>query len=181
MKLIATVSLTLCLGLAPGLALAQKAQHAHQHGIAELDVAVDASEVTLQLEMPLDSLVGFERAPRNDAERQAAAAALAKARDGASLFRFDTASGCTLKQAEVDADVLEPGAKAGASQGGDGHADLDATYVFTCAMPSKLGLLDVRLFDVFKRLERVHVQAALPSGQRKATLRRGTTRVALTK
>ncbi|HMR69005.1 MAG TPA: DUF2796 domain-containing protein, partial [Rubrivivax sp.] len=55
---------------------------------------------------------------------------------------------------------------------GDGHADLDATYTFACAQPARLATLEVGLFDAFRRVERVEVQAALPQGQRKAVLRR---------
>ena len=33
---------------------------AHQHGVVKLNLAVDAASVTLQMEAPLDSLVGFD-------------------------------------------------------------------------------------------------------------------------
>ena len=61
--------------LAAGLAataLPAWAAKAHQHGVARLDVAVEATRVTLYLDTPLDNLLGFERAPRTDAERKAA-------------------------------------------------------------------------------------------------------------
>ena len=78
----------------------------HQHGAMKLGVAVEGADVTLVVEMPLDGLVGFERAPRTDAERKAAAAALATMRDGAALFRLDAAAQCTLASAKVAAPVL---------------------------------------------------------------------------
>ena len=40
---------------------------------------------------------------------------------------------------------------------------------FRCAQPSRVALLDVLLFDAFKRID---VQAVLPQGQSKAVLRR---------
>lgn len=43
------------------------AGEAHQHGVARLDIAVDAGRISLQRDSPLDKLLGFERAPRNDA------------------------------------------------------------------------------------------------------------------
>ncbi len=153
------------LAFACGVAVAGKA---HQHGVVKLDVAVDGGEVSLVVEMPLDNLVGFERAPRTDAERKTAAAALARMRDGASLFRFDAEAQCVLGHSEAAAPVLE---QAGAAGGQDGHADLDATYVFRCAAPARLATLEVLLFDAFRRIERIEVQAVLPHGQRKAVLR----------
>jgi hypothetical protein len=171
---------------------------AHQHGAVTLDVAVEAAEVSLSVEMPLDSLVGFERAPRTQAERQAAAAALAKMRDGGALFRFDAAAQCTLASAKVEAPVLEPAAQtttqpptqtttqptthptAKPAAAGE-HADLDASYAFRCAQPVRLASLEVLLFDAFPRVERIDVQAVLPHGQRKVVLRRAARTVRLAK
>jgi len=127
------------------------------------------------LEMPLDGLVGFERAPRTDAERQAADAALARLRAGGSLFRIDGAAGCTFAKAEVKADVLT----AGAAMPADGHADVDASVEFSCVDGHKAGFVEVGLFDAFARLQRVDVQAVTRKGQLKATLRRGSTRLPL--
>jgi hypothetical protein len=144
-----------------------RAAKPHEHGAVTMDVAVEGGNVNINVELPLDSLVGFERAPRNDAERKAAADALARLRDGAKLFRLDAAAQCTLGSAKVEAPVLEQGAPAK-----DGHADADASYVFSCAQPASLTTLEVLLFDAFRRIERVQVQAALPRGQRKVVLRR---------
>lgn len=162
---LAVLGLALC-----GAAFAGKA---HQHGVARLDLAVDGGAVTVAVEMPLDGLVGFERAPRTDAERQAAAAALARMRDGGALLRFDAAAQCRLVESRVQAPMLEtPAAAAPNGQSGDGHADLDASYTFACARPARLATLELMLFESFERIERVEVQAALPLGQRKAVLRR---------
>ena len=74
-----------------------------------------------------------------------------------------------LASATVTAPVLEQAAAADAKKE---HADLDATYVFKCAQPARLTALEVLLFDAFKRVERIDVQAVLPQGQTKAVLRR---------
>lgn len=155
-----------------GSALAQKA---HVHGMAQLAVAVEGPLLSITLEAPLDGLVGFERAPRSEAERKAAAAALARLKDGAALFKPDAAAGCTLGEARVSAAVLEPGA-AGA---GSDHADLDAAYTFRCASPQALRTLQVALFDAFPRLMQIDVQVAGVRAQSKATLKRPARSVTL--
>ncbi|MBI3154516.1 MAG: DUF2796 domain-containing protein [Burkholderiales bacterium] len=156
-----------------GAALAGKA---HRHGAAAMDLALEGGTLTIAVEMPLDSLVGFERAPRSEAERRAADAALVRLRDGAALFRLDAAAECKLVGASVQAPVLErQPAGAGAAPGAaasDAHADLEASYVFACAQPARLATLEAMLFDAFPRLERIEVQAVLPQGQRKAVLGR---------
>jgi hypothetical protein len=165
-----------------GLALfgsAAWAGKAHEHGVMKLDVVVDGSTLSVTLESPLDSFLGFERAPRTDAERKAAADLLARLRSpdqGAPLFVPDAAAQCKLVRAEVRAPVLETPAKAVPK---DGHADLDADFSYTCAQPAQLKSLGLGLFDAYRRLTRIDVQVAGPQGQAQATLRRPARSIAL--
>lgn len=143
---------------------------AHEHGALKLDMAIEGDKLTIVMAAPLDNLLGFERAPRNDAERKAAADLLARLRStekAASLFVTDAAAQCTLGKAEVEAPVLEAGAKSAAK---DEHADLDASYEFSCAKPGELRSVDVGLFEAYKRIKRIDVQIAGPKGQAKVTL-----------
>lgn len=159
-------------GLAATCSPALAAGQAHEHGALKLDVAIEGRRLTLALEAPLDNLLGFERAPRSDAERQAAAGLLARLRrpdQAPALFTPDAAAQCTLAQAEVQAPLLAPGARAGAA---DEHADLDASYEYRCARPEALRSLDLGLFDAYPRVQRIEVQVAGPAGQAKQTLRR---------
>jgi hypothetical protein len=153
------------------------AHKAHEHGAAKLDVAVAGTAVTVTLDTPLDSIVGFERAPRNDAERARVAKAEAALRDAAKLFAFDAAAGCTAGKVELKAPVLGWG---GAPPAKDtGHADLEASFEFACQDATKLRALEHRLFAAFASLKRIDVQVAGPRGQVQAVLRPGATRVNL--
>jgi hypothetical protein len=163
---------------------AAQAQHkAHQHGLVKLDVAVEGAVLSVALEAPLDSLVGFERAPRTEAEKRAAADALTRLRDGAALFKPDAAAQCTLASVDVKAPVLEGSAKPGSADGKkdakDEHADLDADYRFQCAQPQQLRALDIGLLDAFKRIQRIETQVVTAKGQSKVTLKRPARTVVL--
>jgi len=151
---------------------------AHVHGLVNVNVAVEGATLTLQVEAPLDSLVGFEHRPRTDAQRQAAQAAVKQMNDAASWAKPDAAARCTLSKTEVNAEALEP-AKPGVKD--NAHADLDATVTFTCKAPEKLAAMELGLFDAFKRIERITVQVATTKGQSKQTLRRPARSVALTR
>ena len=61
----------------------------------------------------------------------------------------------------------------------DEHADLEASYEFTCTQPDALRTLDVGLFDAYKRTQRIEVQVVGPKGQAKVTLRRPARKVQL--
>jgi len=160
---------------------AAHAGKAHEHGVAKVDVAIEGNKLTVALASPLDNLLGFERAPRTDAERKAAADMLARLRSGGALFTADAAAQCTLSKAEVTAPVLQAATTAAGSAPAGEHADLDASYEYTCAQPEQLRTLDLGLFDAFRRMQRIEIQVAGAQGQSKATLKRPARTVKLVK
>jgi len=90
---------------------------AHEHGIARLGLAVDGASLTVDLELPAESVFGFERAPRSAEERATVAEALDRLRtDGASLFAFPEGVTCALDSAEVEAPEGFEGDRAGDDQ-----------------------------------------------------------------
>lgn len=141
----------------------------HVHGLATLNVAVDGATLTVLLETPLDSLLGFEHRPRTAAQRQAAEAVAQQLQQPAAWLRPDAAAQCTLTGTELGLDALQPLQPGGKD---NDHADVDATYTYTCAQPARLASLQLGLFDQFKRLQRIDAQVAGAQGQFKQTLRR---------
>jgi hypothetical protein len=163
-RCVAPVLLALC---ASPLLAASAVTPAHVHGAVQLDVAVDGPTLTLTLEAPLDSVFGFERAPRTAAEKKTAQDALAALRASGPLFAPDPAAGCVFQSATADSEALQPGATAGE------HADLDATATFTCARPEQLRRIDLGgLLDRFPRIQRLQAQIVTAQGQFKQTLQR---------
>jgi hypothetical protein len=157
--------------------MAALAGKAHQHGVARLDIGADPGQIVIALESPLDNLLGFERAPRTDAERKVAAKAIAKLKDGAALFRIDPAAACSLSSVELNSVPLKLGTAAPAGKD-EGHGDLDAEYTFNCT-GTPAGHVEIALFDAFPRLQRLQVQAATAKGQASQTLKRPARRVEL--
>ncbi|MEX8494549.1 DUF2796 domain-containing protein [Sphaerotilus sp.] len=159
-------ALAFALGAAPVLA-ADAPVHAHVHGALQLDIALDGPTLTLSMEAPLDSVFGFEHAPRTAAEKKTAQDALAALRASGPLFTPDSAAGCVFKSASADSEALQPGAKVGE------HADLDMTAEFTCANPGQLRRIDLGgLLDRFPRIQRLQAQIVTAQGQFRQTLQR---------
>jgi hypothetical protein len=169
------ISLALALLLATPLGTWAQG-HAHVHGVAKMDIAVEARKITVSFETPLDNLVGFERAPRTDSERQRADEAVARLRAGDTLFKFDPAAACKMTGVELSSAALKLGNAAAAPR--DGHAELDAEWQFDCADASRAAFVDVGLF-AFNPLKRVQVQLALPKTQLKRELKRPNQRIVL--
>jgi hypothetical protein len=159
--------------------MAHAAGHAHVHGVAKLDIAVEATKLTVQLESPLDNLLGFERAPRNDAERKQAQAAVARLKAADAMFRVDPAAQCTLASVDLASAALKLGTP-DPGEDKEGHADLDGNFEFNCVDATKAAYVDVALFE-FAHLQRLEVQVAAPRGQFKRELHRPVKRIMLTK
>jgi hypothetical protein len=173
LNLSARISLIAFAALTASTAFAD--EHAHVHGAVSLDVAVEGKTLSIDLESPLDNLLGFEHKPNTPAQRTAADALLKQMKDPAAWLKPDAAAQCTVAKVEVVSAVLEPGAKDGE------HADLDASYAFSCAAPEKLTTLEVGLFDAFKRVQRINAQVVTAGGQSKQSLKRPQNKIKLSK
>ncbi len=143
-------------------ALPAYAGKGHVHGEGKLDVSIERDSITLTLELPLDAATGFERAPKNEQERTALAAAEKALRDPA-LFLPTPAARCTAQAPQVTMPAFD-------GKQGDGHGDIDATYGFRCAAPAELKSIETTLFKNFRRLYRVEARRVGPAGQGAARL-----------
>lgn len=165
-------------GLLLSTASVQAAQP-HQHGVAKLDVAVEAKRITLQFESPLDNLLGYERAPRTDAERKQADAMLTRLKSAEAMFKIDPAAQCTAGPVTLASAALALGTPDPA-EAVEGHADIDGGFEFNCVDATKATHIEVGLFT-FARLQRLEVQVVTPRGQAKRDLKRPATRIPLGK
>ncbi|MFN6996861.1 MAG: DUF2796 domain-containing protein [Aquincola tertiaricarbonis] len=163
----------------PGLALAQAHHHAaHEHGRASVDIAIERTQLTLSLDTPLDNLLGFERAPRSAAERQAADAAVARLRAADGWVRIDPKAGCTLAEVVLESAAL--GLGGGTHREGE-HAEMEGSVTYRCTDATQATYIELGLADAFKRVRTVDVQVAGPNGQLKRTLGGKTRRISLSR
>lgn len=135
---------------------------AHVHGRAALTLAQDGPQLLLELDSPAANLVGFEHPPMTAAERKLALEAQATLREASRLFRLSPAAGCRLTAVNIASGLAEVAH-------GD-HADIVATYGFTCAHPQRLDGLEVDLFQLFPATRELTVQYALQHRQGGATV-----------
>ncbi|MBT2323000.1 DUF2796 domain-containing protein [Variovorax paradoxus] len=166
------------LAAAPLSAMAQ-AERAHVHGQIKLDVAIDGPAIVIAMASPLDNFIGFEHAPKTDAEKKAAEAAVAQLRAADQLFKIDPAANCKLGPIALQSTALglgkaEPGAP-------EGHADLDGTFAFNCTNAPAAKFIDVGLFAAFKGVRQIDAQIVSQEGQFKRTLKRPNARLAWSK
>lgn len=159
-----------------GAAFAAQPLGSHQHGVVQIDIAVDANRISVQMSSPLDNLLGFERAPRNAAEQARLGAMLATLRG--TPFVVDPAGGCRSGAVQLSSAALKLGEPDPAEQQA-GHADLDASFEFECTAAARASFVETSLFERFAGIQRIDVQLATRRGQRKLTLTRPAQRIVL--
>ncbi len=188
--------------LAP-VALAAEHEHrehdAHAHGHGTLDIVVEGDQALIELRIPTVNVVGFEHAPRDDAEHEAVRRALGPLRDGASLFALSADADCAVEVAAADivslsdddlrdegdheadedenAEHEDEGSETAAGE--EEHSELQATYRFRCGAPERLSQVDVRLFEYLHDVEEISVRVVTPTAQSATDLHPGSTAVAL--
>lgn len=157
-------------------------QHAHTHGLLQLDIAVDPQSITLQFESPLDNFLGFEHAPHTDAERKKVADMVTSLTAADGLFQIDPAAGCRASTVQLSSAALGLGHdkekessvhayKNKNEHGADEHADIDATIVFACTNAGAARFITFKLFENYSHLHTLNAQVASQKGQFKRTVK----------
>jgi Protein of unknown function (DUF2796) len=156
--------------------------HAHVHGQIQLGVAVDGKQVSVDIDTPLESLLGFEHTPQSAAQKKRAADWAQRLGEGHSLLRFTPEAKCKLLTADLAAPVLglgKPAASGSRSQDDGDHADLEGQWTFECAAPEALRALEVSFFQLSPHARVVEVQWVKGHQQGKLTLKRPQSRISL--
>jgi hypothetical protein len=163
-------------------AQAAETHGAHEHGAAKMNVSVEQDTVIIELDSPLDSILGFEHAPKTAKQRAAVQAMSQRLHRADTLFVFTPAAKCALKTVTLESEKLDDAllrakpekrqavpvreARDAAAKGEhDGHGDLEAVFTFACAAPRSLKSIDVLLFKEYKGMQEIEVQLVTPDKQ----------------
>jgi hypothetical protein len=104
-----TKKLPLILALLATPALAQESRQldSHEHGVGELNIAVDGNTVAMEFHAPGADIVGFEYAAESAEDRAAIDAAVATLARPLDLFIFPAAAECSVVQASAELESEE--------------------------------------------------------------------------
>ncbi len=150
-------------------------QHAaHEHGKVAVNIAIDGNTLRVELYAPALHVVGFEHAPRSDAERRASAAAGQWLRAGRGIVGVPRGAACRLSGSEVTTPDSGPDHEAEAQ-----HSDYEAAYTFECAAPQALAWVELWLLDRLEGVEELEVSMITPRGTTSRELPATERRIAL--
>lgn len=139
---------------------------AHEHGVAEVGIAVDGKTVQIEFTAPGSAIMGFEHEAKSDADKKKMADAFAKFKsNAAAMFLFDPALGCKVSPVSVglggDHDHDHGDATHTHGTGDDhghGHADVRALVDATCSKSAEGSTLRFQVSKFFPEAATLRIQ-----------------------
>jgi hypothetical protein len=144
-------------------AVAAADTQAHRHGAARLQVSLEGQTLQITFDGPADNILGFERAPKTDAQKSAVAKAEQQLKEPARLFVIPAEARCEPEPARVELKLPPPNSR-------DEHSEAEAEWRWRCEKPEALTHIDVTLFKLFPRVKTLRAEIVTARGQRTVTL-----------
>jgi hypothetical protein len=133
----------------------QSHQH-HQHGKGVLEIAIEGNALSGSLEIPLEALLGFEHAPKNNKEK------IAQSKLETKLDSIDT-----WLEINQEAQCIPKSSKAKLERSTQSkHSDLVYTFSYACANPGALKEMRLPFIKEYKGIKEIKVEVAGSKGQR---------------
>ena len=140
----------------------------HEHGAANLTIAVDSNNIEIDLESPSDNIFGFEYLPTTEGDKEKLKNAVKQLKAAKTLFSIPEKAQCHLVEVNVVSAQLESlNADKSNKKKPDEHAhnDVDASWNYSCKSMPDLESITPHFFSVFSpRFKHLKVEWLTPSG-----------------
>ena len=182
------------------VAAVSQAETAHQHGVADLNIAMSNNDLLIEWHTPADNILGFEFMPKTDQQKQTLSDSLSLLKQPSSLFEIPKQAQCDLKQTQVhnpfeskkmaendhkehehkehehkEHEHKEHEHKEHGHDEDETHAEFDVQYSYHCQQPDYLTGLKINgVFKHFPRVETLNVAWLNDSQQSAATVTKET-------
>jgi hypothetical protein len=152
--------------------------HAHEHGKITINVALEKRELSIELDAPADNVIGFEHAPRTEAERQAVHDALLLLRNAQDLFGLPSAAQCRVTGSDISSPHWEAEPTSAHDESPhEQHADYEGRFTYRCEAPRELTWLEPWILDKLRGVHEARINLITPSGQRSQIVTRARERI----
>ncbi len=169
----------------PAFAEGTRELDSHEHGVGELNIAMEGKTIAMELHAPGADIVGFEYAATSDEDRAAIENAVATLAKPLDLFSFSDAAKCTVTRASAELEAEEDHdehSKHDDHDDHDDHAEHDdhgdhddhaeeashtefyAEYVLNCDNPDAISKIDFAYFEAFANALELEVQIVSSAG-----------------
>ena len=150
----------------------------HEHGVGELNIAVESSAINLEFMIPGADITGFEYEAKSDSDIALVNAALSKFENFQNIFILPDSSNCDLVDAEIginqedDHDDHDEHDEHDEHEGHDEHDEHEdeshnefvAHYSFSCGNVKEIDRIDFPYFTTFPSSGELEVQFVSEAG-----------------
>lgn len=162
LRLVAPVAgCLLAAALIPATAFAH-GNHTHGHGTARAELA--GQTLTVQLEIPLESFLGYDYPPKGDAQQKLWQDFVAQMATPGDLLSPAAEAGCVLDQHNISPDIVKP-------EAGRDIDNLRVKLVYQCKEAAALKSLAVPAFARYPGLKQLRLQWSAGSTRKTVTIR----------
>ena len=138
----------------------------HEHGVGELNIAIQSNTIVLEFMIPGADIVGFEYEAKSEQDKATVSAALTKFDGYNNIFIIPANSKCILISSKININQEDEHDE---HDDHDGHDDHDehqeeahnefyAKYTFECGDIKSLDLLEFPYFETFSNSGELEVQ-----------------------
>ena len=127
----------------------------HEHGVGELNIAVEGSAINLEFMIPGADIVGFEYEAKSDSDIALVNTALSKFQDFENIFTLSSSGNCNLVDAEID---INQGGEHEDEHEEEAHNEFVAHYSFTCGNVKEIDRIDFPYFTTFPNSGELEIQ-----------------------
>lgn len=136
--------------------------HAHVHGLGQINIAFEGSKGAMEIEVPTESLTGFEFKPKTEKDKAAEKKAVDILKEKiSSLVMFEASWKCQVTATKIE--MHQEGS----------HRECHASYEIKCITEPKKGSISFRFGKEFPTWAQVKVQVLTGSQQLSADLKNG--------
>ena len=196
-----------CLFVSFQISAQVRQKDSHEHGAANLMLVIEGDKLQIGIEVPSDSLIGFEYFPKSQSDRRSFNEAIKILSDPSKIFSTPDDAECILTGLNVSQTLFS-------GDGGNGHGDHDkhgheekgfwdslfghddhdehghedsekgeihseyrSNYSWNCLHTDDLDSIGNNLFSFFPRIEEIRVKWITSSGQGSLELESGDNRI----
>ena len=157
----------------------------HEHGAANLMLAIEGDKLQIGIEVPSESLIGFEHFPKSRSDRENFSEAIKILSNPSKFFSTPTDAECLLTGLNVSQSLFSGEEKDehgheekdehgheehdehghDDSEKGEIHSEFRSNYSWNCIHTDEIDSIGNKLFSFFPRIEEIRVNWITNSGQ----------------
>ena len=148
----------------------------HEHGAANLKMALEGEKLQIEFEVPSESLIGFEHFPKSQSNRKDFSESIKILSDPARLFSISSDSECLLVGMKISQSLFSNEEEHGhdeskedhghdESEKSEIHSEFKSNYSWNCQHLDEIDSIGTQLMTFFPKIEEIRVNWISNNGQ----------------